>query len=67
MLIKNKWYLSILIIIFIVAFLMASNVKVFDSSFWTTLFNGIMIVNFLLIFIGALLKTDNKRNRIYFK
>ncbi len=53
MLIKNKWYLSILIILFIVAFLMASNVKVFDPSFWTTVFNVIMIVNFLLIFIGA--------------
>ncbi|WP_169925602.1 hypothetical protein [Staphylococcus coagulans] len=53
MLIKNKWYLSILIILFIVAFLMASNVKVFDPSFWTTVFNVIMIVKFLLIFIGT--------------
>ncbi|UNB45390.1 hypothetical protein [Staphylococcus coagulans] len=61
MLIKNKWYLSILIIIFIVAFLMASNVKVFDSSLWTTVFNVIMIVNFLLIFIGVAIKTDNKK------
>ncbi|WP_353457720.1 hypothetical protein [Staphylococcus coagulans] len=61
MLIKNKWYLSILIIIFIVAFLMASNVKVFDSSFWTTVFNVIVIVNFLLIFIGVAIKTDNKK------
>ncbi len=40
---------------------MASNVKVFDSSFWTTVFNVIMIVNFLLIFIGVAIKTDNKK------